>query len=289
MTCLCRYKVLLLKPHLRDMLASARRRRAIRCYSWVFIHDQMFDICKWCHSRILHIAWNDWNVILLTKMRWAGCEGSFTFSKPPQSIAKRQGFWGFVGLEWWSQWGNLWQQLDLLSQSFCDKLKNVQPESCSHTAELGSNMFPDSAWQARASYLQMTCRIQMRKTMRRASSCRFFLVLFGWLACDALAGTARNLVPACRLWQGRGQVTLTFTWSTWCMLWIVLTSARHVTDMWRTRKKLRLLRSVIAHHEKAVQFLCLCRLKTISSATLTWEDVGCADYRRSTAMYVMLI
>ena len=124
MTCLCRYKVLLLKPHLRDMLASASRRRAIRCYSWVFLHDQMFDMCKWCHS-------NDWNVILLTKTRWAGCEGSFTFSKP-QSIAKRQGFWVFVGLEWWSQWRNLWQQLDLLSQSFWDKLKNVQPESCSH-------------------------------------------------------------------------------------------------------------------------------------------------------------
>ncbi|CAL1144183.1 unnamed protein product [Cladocopium goreaui] len=52
-------------------------------------------------------------------------------------------------------------------------------QSPAHTAELGSNMFPDSAWQARASYLQMTCRIQMRKTMRRASSCRFFLVLFG--------------------------------------------------------------------------------------------------------------
>ena len=207
MICLCRYKVLLLKPHLRDMLASARRRRAIRCYSMLFVgfsswsdvwYLQVMSLENFTHA----FAWNDWNVILLTKMRWAGCEGSFTFSKPPQSIAKRQGFWGFVGLEWWSQWGNLWQQLDLLSQSFCDKLKNVQPESCSRTAELGSNMFPDSAWQARALYLQMTCRIQMRKTMRRASSCRFFLVLFGWLACDALAGTARNLVPACRLWQG---------------------------------------------------------------------------------------
>ena len=52
-------------------------------------------------------------------------------------------------------------------------------QSPAHTAELGSNMFPDSAWQARALYLQMTCRLQMRKTMRRASSCRFFLVLFG--------------------------------------------------------------------------------------------------------------
>ena len=178
---LSRYKVLLLKPHLRDMLASARRRRAIRCYSMLFVgvsswsdvwYLQVMSLENFTHA----FAWNDWNVILLTKMRWAGCEGSFTFSKPPQSIAKRQGFWGFVGLEWWSQWGNLWQQLDLLSQSFCDKLKNVQPESCSHTAELGSNMFPDSAWQARALYLQMTCRIQMRKTMRRASSCRFFLV-----------------------------------------------------------------------------------------------------------------
>ena len=232
---LSRYKVLLLKPHLRDMLASARRRRAIRCYSMLFVgvsswsdvwYLQVMSLENFTHA----FAWNDWNVILLTKMRWAGCEGSFTFSKPPQSIAKRQGFWGFVGLEWWSQWGNLWQQLDLLSQSFCDKLKNVQPESCSHTAELGSNMFPDSAWQARALYLQMTCRIQMRKTMRRASSCRFFLVLFGWLACDALAGTAHNLVPACRLWQGRGQVTLTFTWSTWCICELFW----HLPDMWQT-------------------------------------------------------
>ena len=137
MTCLCRYKVLLLKPHLRDMLASARRRRAIWCYSMLFM-----GVSSWSDVWYLQVmslenftyafAWNDWNVILLTKMRWAGCEGTFTFSKPPQSIAKRQGFWGFVGLEWWSQWGNLWQQLDLLSQSFWDKLKNVQPESCSH-------------------------------------------------------------------------------------------------------------------------------------------------------------
>ena len=73
---------------------------AIRCYSWVFLHDQMFDICVMSLENFTHaFAWNDWNVILLTKMRWAGCEGSFTFSKPPQSIAKRQGFWVFVGLE----------------------------------------------------------------------------------------------------------------------------------------------------------------------------------------------
>ena len=135
---LSRYKVPLLKPHLRDMLASARRRRAFRCFSWVCLHDQMFDICKWCkQQRHTTCAWNVIILTILTKMRWAGCEGSFTFSKP-QSIAKRQEFWGFVGLEWWSQWGNLWQQLDLLSQSFCDKLKNVQPETCSHKAEFGS-------------------------------------------------------------------------------------------------------------------------------------------------------
>ena len=40
MTCLCRYKVLLLKPHLRDMLASARRQRAFMGFP-CFFHDQM--------------------------------------------------------------------------------------------------------------------------------------------------------------------------------------------------------------------------------------------------------
>ena len=291
MTCLCRYKVLLLKPHLRDMLASARRRRAIWCYSMLFM-----DVSSWSDVWYLQVmslenfthafAWNDWNVILLTKMRWAGCEGTFTFSKPPQSIAKRQGFWGFVGLEWWSQWGNLWQQLDLLSQSFCDKLKNVQPESCSH------------------------CRAWIKHVSRQCLAGTGFVspddlppsdeeddeegqlvsVLFGsfWLTC--MWCTCRHN-PQPR----PGMSALTRTWTSHAdihlkhMVHVVNCFDFCQTDLWRMRKKLRLLRSVIAHREKAVQFLCLCRLKTVSSATLTWEDVGCADYRRSTAMYVMLI
>ena len=68
--------------------------------------------------------------------------------------------------------GSSWTCLVSLSAT-SSRMFNQSPD---HTAELGSNMFPDSAWQARASYLQMTCRLQMRKTMRRASSCRFFLV-----------------------------------------------------------------------------------------------------------------
>ena len=36
---------------------------------------------------------------------------------------------------------------------------------------------------------------------------------------------------------------------------------RHVTDLWRTCQKPRLLRSVIVQHEKAGQFLCICRFK----------------------------
>ena len=185
MTCLCRYKVLLLKPHLRDMLASARRRRAIWCYSMLFMgvsswsdvwYLQVMSLEDFTHA----FAWNDWNVILLTKMRWAGCEGTFTFSKPPQSIAKRQGFWGLW--DWNDEvnegvFGSSWTCLVSLSAT-SSRMFNQSP---AHTAELGSNMFPDSAWQARASYLQMTCRLQMRKTMRRASSARvgsfwFFLV-----------------------------------------------------------------------------------------------------------------
>ena len=285
LTWLSRYKVLLLKPHLRDMLALARRRMAIRCYSMLFVgfsswsdvwYLQVMSLENFTHA----FYWQRWD------------RQDVKESSPSQSRhrASRKGR-DFGALWDWNDevnegiFGSSWTCLVSLSAT-SSRMFNQSP---AHTAELGSNIFPDSAWQARASYLQMTCRLQMRKTMRRASSCRFFLVLFGWLACDALAGTTRNLVPACRLWQGLGQVTLTFTWSTWCMLWIVLTFATHVTDMWRTRKKLRLLRSVIAHREKAVQFLCLCRLKTVSSATLTWEDVGCADYRRSTAMYVMLI
>ena len=98
-------------------------------------------------------------------------------------------------------------------------------------------------------------------------------LLFAWLACDALAGTTRKLIPACRLWQGDVDKSCWHSpeaHGACCDL----TSARHVTDMWRTYQKPHLSKSVIAHREKAVQFLCVCRLKTVSFAALLWVDVG---------------
>ena len=180
MTCLCRYKVLLLKPHLRDMLASARRRRAIWCYSLLFLHDQMFDICKWCHLRILHMRLHGTIGTWFYWQRWDGQDVKEPSPSQSRHRASRKGrdfgaLWGWNDEVNEGIFGSSWTCLVSLSGT-SSRMFNQSP---AHTAELGSNMFPDSAWQARASYLQMTCRIQMRKTMRRASSCRFFLVLFG--------------------------------------------------------------------------------------------------------------
>ena len=65
MTCLCRYKVLLLKPHLRDMLASARRQRAFMGFPCFFSWSD--NICKWCKQQKAHEMremwfywWWDW-------------------------------------------------------------------------------------------------------------------------------------------------------------------------------------------------------------------------------------
>ena len=91
MICLCRYKVLLLKPHLRDMLASARRRRAIRCYSWVFLHDQMFDICKWCHSRILHMRLHGTIGTWFYWQRWDGQDVKEASPSQSRHRASRKG------------------------------------------------------------------------------------------------------------------------------------------------------------------------------------------------------
>ena len=55
---------------------------------------------------------------------------------------------------------------------------------------------------------------------------------------------------------------------------------RHVTDLWRTCQKPRLLKSVIAQHEKAVQFLCICRLKRIFVQHLKTIFFGNTDVRR---------
>ena len=179
MTCLCRYKVLLLKPHLRDMLASARRRRDIRCYSWVFLHDQMFDICKCCHSRILHMRLHGTIETWFYWQRWDVQDVNQSSPSQSRHRASRKGR-DFGALWDWNDevnegiFGSSWTCLVSLSAT-SSRMFNQSP---AHTAELGSNMFPDSAWQARASYLQMTCRLQM-KTMRRAArvgSFWFFLV-----------------------------------------------------------------------------------------------------------------
>ena len=135
------------------------------------------------------LAWNDMDCdsLWFYWQRWdwlrlAGCEGTFTFSKPPQSIAKRHEFWGYVELEWWSHWGIFWifsaavgpvQLVFLLEAQACSSRNLI---TCCSSAEFGSNMFLDNVWQAQASFLQTTCRIQMRKTMRRASWA--FLCLF---------------------------------------------------------------------------------------------------------------
>ncbi|CAL1144177.1 unnamed protein product [Cladocopium goreaui] len=69
------------------------------------------------------------------------------------------------------------------------------------------------------------------------------------------------------------------------------TSSRHVgfdKDVDKTRKKLRLLRSVIAHHEKAVQFLCLCRLKTVQSAPAQASSQRHVGFGQETEGYSML-
>ena len=189
---LSRYKVLLLKPHLRDMLALARRRRAIQLFnyiqwfvgfSWFFFKIRCLISANDVTPEFYICACMEWyglwfTVILLTKMRlieigrmWRNLH----LLKAATKHREKAGIWGFVGLEWWSQWGNFW--IFLAAVGPVKLVFLLEAQACSSrnlltycsSAEFGSNMFLDNVWQAQASFLQTTCRIQMRKTMRRAS------------------------------------------------------------------------------------------------------------------------
>ena len=131
---LSRYKVLLLKPHLRDMLALARRRRAIQLYSiirrffMVFLQDQMFDICKWCHARILHMRLHGmiWTVIHCDSTDKDEIDWDWQDVKEPSPSqsrhkASRKGrdlraLWDWNDEVNEGIFGYVWQQLDLYSQ-----------------------------------------------------------------------------------------------------------------------------------------------------------------------------
>ena len=243
------------------------------------------------------LAWNDMDCdsLWFYWQRWdwlrlAGCEGTFTFSKPPQSIAKRHEFWGYVELEWWSHWGIFWIFLAAVGPvQLVTLVFLLEAQECSSrdlltycsSAEFGSSMFP---WQCVTGtgfvsphdlppsdeeddeegqlgqlvsvWSPISADSHWFPDLDSDVAC--LGVLFGWLSCDALAGTTHNLIPACRLWQGdmdksSADIHLKH------MVHVKRTG--HVTDMWRTCQKPRLLRSVIVQREKAVQFLCVCRFK----------------------------
>ena len=132
---LSRYKVLLLKPHLRDMLALARRRRAIQLFnyiqwfvgfSWFFFKIRCLISANDVTPEFCICACMEWyglwfTVILLTKMRlieigrmWRNLH----LLKAATKHREKAGILGLCGtgmMKSMREFGYFWQQLYLLT------------------------------------------------------------------------------------------------------------------------------------------------------------------------------
>lgn len=99
----------------------------IRGFFMVFLQDQMFDICKWCHARILHMRLHGmiWTVIHCDSTDKDEIDWDWQDVKEPSPSqsrhkASRKGtnfgaMWNWNDEVTEGSFGYFWQQLDLLS------------------------------------------------------------------------------------------------------------------------------------------------------------------------------